>query len=111
MDELRQEPAAETLRLPRSFPAWAGVWIAAMAALPAEALLSVWFGGPTALENSVLIGLLKLLALVVGGAVAGHLAQFTSPGLRLRLCRICVAAVVFDLGLVTAFRFLSRWTL
>ena len=101
-----QDPS-QTLALPRSFPAWLGVWIAIIGILPMDALVSLWLPATTASGSSMLFELLEFPLLVIGGALTGHLAQFLSEGNRLRLWRILAAALVFDLCFVFVMHLLA----
>ena len=59
-------------------------------------------------NNSQAALLLELPLLLAGGAITGHLAQYATAGCKLRLGRILLAVVTFDLVLASVFCMLAR---
>ena len=103
MNDLHAEMTVEVREVPRSFPAILGALLAMAGIIFAESLVSWWTG-----SNSQPSPLLELPLLVLGGAGTGHLAQYATQGSQLRLGRILVAVVTFDVAFASVCHMLTR---
>ena len=106
MEHTQSDLTVEVREVPRSFPAILGALLAMAGIVYAESLVSWWTG--TSSPHSLLLTLLVEFPLFVcGGALTGHVAQFSGRGCRLRLGRILVAVWVFDVGSAFTFTMLN----
>ena len=103
MEHTQSDLAVEIREVPRCFPAILGALLAVAGVVYAESLASWCFG-----RHSQPALLLELPLLLAGGAITGHLAQYATEGCKLRLGRIVLAVVTFDLVLAAVFCMLAR---
>jgi hypothetical protein len=99
--------SADAQEVPRSFPAVFGALLAMAGIIYAEFLVSWATGIPTSANSTVLQQLVEILLLIAGGAICGHVTQFSGRGCRLRLLRIFVVVSLFDLGIAVVFSLLA----
>jgi hypothetical protein len=102
MEHTQSDLTVEVREVPRSFPAILGALLAMAGIVYAESLVSWCLG-----RNSQPSLLLELPLLLVGGAITGRLAQFSARGSRLRLGRILMAVLTFNLALAFFFHMLG----